>query len=176
MGLLLAKRQKELPDTAISIFRSRGVSEDELWQNVIEVYHEFLTVARKGDGGRDRINPDHFIRFLLHFADGQLKEMSKYMGNEWKRGWKKRENPLRLKPDERVKVAAVGNRAALPIIIGLLMAKRQPELLEVDWSRGESLDLLWERILHTYRSLLYYKRFVDRKPSEGTGQAGGGES
>jgi len=163
-GLLLAKHQKELADVALSIFKSRGVSADEMWQNVMDVYYEFLKVAREEHSERDRISPNHFRKFLLYFADGQLKEMSKYMDKEWKKGWGKRENPFRLKPDEKAKVVIVGNRAAANIIVGLLVAKNQPELLGVDWSRGVSLDVLWERILHTYRNFLYYKHFVDRKP------------
>jgi hypothetical protein len=35
------------------------------------------------------------------------------------------------------------NSATFAITIGLLVAKRQPELLEVDWSKGGSLDVLW---------------------------------
>lgn len=164
-GLLLVKHQKELADVALSIFESRGVSVDEMWQNVMEVYHQFLRVACEEHSERDRISPNHFRKFLLYFADGQLKEMSKYMDNEWKKGWGKRENPFRLKPGEKAKLVTVGNSATVPIIVGLLIAKRQPELLGVDWSIGVSVDVLWERILRTYRSLLYYKHFVEGKPS-----------
>ena len=67
---------------------------------------------------------------------------------------KSRENPFKLKPEEKAKVVHVGNCVTFVIITGLLVAKRQPELLGVDWSRGASLDVLWEGMLHTYRSFL----------------------
>lgn len=165
MGLLLSKRQMELGDVALSMLTSRGVSADEIWQHIIEEYHAFLRVIGKEHSERDRISPNHFGEFLAYFASHQLREMSKSMDNEWQRGWEKRENPFKLKPEEKAKLVHVGNSATFVITIGLLVAKRQPELLGVDWSRGASLDVLWEGMLRTYRSLLYHKHFVDRKPS-----------
>lgn len=164
MGLLLAKRQTELGDVALSMLTSRGVSADEIWQHIIEEYHAFVRTIGKADSERDRINPNHFGEFLAYFGSRQLREMSEFMDNEWQRGWKKRENPFKLNLEEKAKLVHVGNSATFAITIGLLVAKRQPELLMVDWSRGASLDILWEGILHNYRSFLYYKHFVDRKP------------
>jgi hypothetical protein len=154
MGLLLAKRQMELGDVALSSLKSRGVSADEIWQHVIEAYHAFLRVIGKEHSERDRISPNHFGEFLAYFASGQLREMSKSMDNEWQRSWEKRGDPFKLKPEEKAKVVHVGNCVTFVIITGLLVAKRQPELLGVDWSRGASLDVLWEGMLHTYRSFL----------------------
>lgn len=165
MGLLPANHRKELADIALGIFESRGVSADEMWQNVVAVYHDFLRVAREERSEREKISPNHFAESLSYFADGQLKEISKCMDDEWKQGWKKRENPFSLKPGERAKVVGVGNRAVLPAVTGLPVAKRQPELLGVDWSGEVSLDALWERILHKHRSFLYYRHLVDREPS-----------
>jgi len=160
MGLLLAKRQMELGDVALSSLKSRGVSADELWQGVIEVYHAFLRVIGKEHSERDRISPNHFGEFLAYFAISQLREMSKSMDDDWQRGWEKRENPFKLKPEEKTKVVHVGNCVTFAIITGLLVAKRQPELLGVDWSRGVSLDSLWEGMLHTYRSLLLSEELI----------------
>jgi hypothetical protein len=165
MGLLLAKRQMELGDVALSMLKSEGVSADEVWQPIIEEYHAFLSSIGKEDSGRDSISPNHFGEFLAYFASHLLMEMSQFMDDEWQRAWGKRENPFKLNLKEKAKLVQVGNSATFAITIGLLVAERQPELLTVDWSRGASLDVLWEGIFHTYRVFLYYKHFIDRKPS-----------
>ncbi len=165
MGLLLAKRQMELGDVALNILKSRRLSAAEIWQSVIDVYHTFLRAIDEEHSEGDRISPSHFGEFLAYFAIGQIKEMSKSMDKEWQRGWEKRKNAFKPKPEEKAKVVHVGNIVTFVIITGLLVAKRQPELLAVDWSRGASLDVLWEGMLDTYRTFLYYKHFVDRKPS-----------
>jgi len=165
MGLLLAKRQPELGDVALNVLKSRGVSADEIWQGVIEAYHGFLGFSGSGYSEKGRINPEHFGEFLSYYASGWLREMSRHMDKEWQKGWGKRVNPFKLKPGEKAKVASVGNYATFAILTGLLVPKRQPELLGVDWSRGASLDVLWEGRLRTYESFLYYKHFIDRKPS-----------
>ena len=162
-GLLLAKHQPELGDVELSIFESRGVSADEMWQGIMEAYHGFLRVTGNEHWQKDRISPNHFSEFLAYLASGWIEEMSKHMDKEWKNGWQKREYTLKLKPGEKAKVVTVGNRVAFAISTGLLVAKRQPELLGVDWSRGASLDGLWEGMLRKYRSFLYYKLSVDRK-------------
>jgi hypothetical protein len=165
MGLLLAKRQPELGDVALSILKSRGVSADEIWQGVIEAYHDFLAFTGNEHREKGRISTNHFGEFLSYYASGWLRKMSKHMDKEWQKGWEKRRYPFKLKPGEKAKVASVGNYATFAILIGLLVPKRQPELLGVDWSRGASLDVLWEGMLRIYRNFLYYKHFNNGKPS-----------
>lgn len=168
MGLLLAKHQPELVDVQLRDLESRGESVDELWRGMMEAYQDFLGFSGCEYSERDRINPEHFGEFLSYYASGWLQEMSKRMG----KGWQKRikNKPLHeFKPEERAEVERVGNYAVVAILVGLLLAKKQPELLGTDWSRGASLDILWEGMLETYRSFvfykLYYKHFVERKAS-----------
>lgn len=163
MGLLVAKRQPELVDVQLSDLKSRGESIDELWRGMIETYQGFLRLCGYEHLEKDRINPEHFGEFLSYYASAWLREMSKHMDKEWQKGWQKRTAPLhKFKPGERAKVDRVGNYAVLAILTGLLVAKRQPELLGVDWSRGASLDGLWEGMLMTYKSFVYYKHFVEK--------------
>jgi len=165
MGLLLAKHQPELGDVSLSVLKSRGVSIgeiDEMWQGIIEEYHSFLEFTGNEHGKSGRISPNHFGDFLPYFAIDWLREtMSKHMDKEWQNGWKKRENPFILNPKEKAKIATVGNYATFAILIGLLVVRKQPELLGVDWSRGAPLDELWDRMLFEYRDFLYYKHFVE---------------
>jgi len=166
MGLLLAKRQPELVEVPISDLRAKGGSVDELWQGMMEAYQGFLRICGYERPEKDKINPNHFEEFLSYYASTWLREMSKQMDKEWQKGWQKRAAPLhRFKPRERAKIDMVGNYVVLAILSGLLIVKKQPELLGVDWSRGASLDMLWEGMLRTYQSFMYYKSFVERKAS-----------
>jgi hypothetical protein len=164
MGLLLAKRQTQLQDAALNMLKSGGVSPHEVWEPIIEEYHAFLRTTGQGDSAGGNISPGQFGEFLAFLASDQLMEMSQLMDDEWQKAWRKRENPSKLNPKENAKLAQVGRSAGFAIIIGLLIAKRQPELLMVDWSRGASLDTLWKGILRTHTEVLYYKHFVDGKP------------
>lgn len=169
MGLLLAKRQTELVDVALSMLESSGVSADEVWQAIMEEYHAFARTINKEDSGGDVISPDHFGEFLAYFASHQLMEMSQFMDDEWQGAWRKRANPFKLNSGEKAKLVHVGNSATFAITIGLLVAKRQPELLDVDWSRGGSLDVLWEGIFHNYQRFLASEDGEEPMPRSASG-------
>ena len=167
MGLLLAKRQPELVDVGLREIELRGESVDEQWQALLEAYQGFLEFDGREYSERGEINPEHFGEFLAYFASCWLRDMSKVMGKEWQKEWQKwfKNNPLhKVKPEERAAVKTVGNYAIVAILVGLLLAKKQPELLGADWSRGASLDMLWKGMLETYGKFqvdLFYEYFAE---------------
>ena len=166
IGLLLAKRQPELVDAQLKNLESRGASLDEFMQGMMDVYQAFLEWSGCTYEKSDRINPALFVQFLDYYATGLLREMSKHMDKEWHKRWQKEvkgEPRHRFKSEERLKVDTVSNFMGLAITTGLMTAKAQPQIASVDWSKGDSLDTIWELVLTTYRRLLYYKYFVERK-------------
>ena len=159
IGLLLAERQPELRDVSLAILKSRGMSADEGWLAIIEPYQGFVSYTSKEHWERDRINPSHFGEFLSYLGKGLLLEMVKQAGKNWQEACRKR-GEFKLKRGEKAKVLIVGNYVCMSFLLGLILAKRQPELLGVDWSMGASLDMLWKRVLQTYRAFLYYTIYV----------------
>lgn len=164
MGLLLAKKDQKLGDVALSFIKSQGVSVDEIWQVIIDVYQSYLEFNGQNNSESERIHSKYFEDFLTYYATLQLREIFRLMDKEWKKGWKNRKNPFKLKPGEKAKLVSVGNRVTFLIFTSLLIANKQPELLQVDWPRGASLDVLWQGMMKTYQSFIYFKTFVDRNP------------
>ena len=160
IGLILAERQPELRDVSLTVLKSRGMSADEGWLAIIEPYQGFVSYKSKEHWERDRINPSHFAEFLSYLGKGLLLEMVKQAGKNWQEACRKR-GEFKLKRGEKAKVLIVGNYVCTSFLMGLILAKRQPELLDVDWSMGASLDMLWKRILQTYRDFLYFTIYVD---------------
>lgn len=161
MGLLLAEHQPELRDAALAILESRGVSADEGWLAILEPYQGFVSSTGKEhwESDSDSVNPSHFGEFLSYLGKGLLIEMARHAGKDWQEACRKR-GELKLKRPEKAKVLTVGNCVSSAFLLGLILAEKQPELLSVDWSMGVSLDMLWKRILYTYRAFMFYTTYV----------------
>lgn len=164
-GLLLAKRQPSSVDVLFRNWKAGGPPVDEFWRGIMEVYQNYLEYNGSKCSPRDRIFSGHFSEFLPFWAVGWLRLMAVDMDKGWQKAWHKSiASPHKLKPAEKNKIDSVGNSVVGAIVIGLVIARRQPELLDVDWSRGASLDALWEGMLFSYKGFLYYTHFVSRRP------------
>lgn len=163
MGLLLAKRQPELADVLLGNMEEATV--EWVWSDIVQAYQDFLRASGHRWAEKDRISPDHFHfeGFLAYYAVAWLREIATCMDKEWQRGWQKWFKGAmfdQLKSGEREKLVEVGGRVQAAILSGLVAVKIQPELLNVDWARGASLDMLWQDMLEAYRS--HFKPFAER--------------
>ena len=107
--------------------------------------------------GETRIDPEQFVEFLPFLADDMLDGLAACMGKGWEK-WVKKEPFHKFKPDESAEVERAANYVVMALQMGLLLAKRQPELgdvaLSILKSRGMSADEMWQGIIEVYHGYL----------------------